>query len=91
MHTWGKRCEYKALETGPEMLDAITEFHSICKFSPCFQGNHEYTQPLLFPGHALFLYWIEIYLFSELFFFFPAHHSFQAEEMDTLLYDTDKH
>ncbi len=65
------------------MLDVIIEFHSICKFSPCFQGNHKHTLPLLFPGHGLFLYWMEICLFSELFIFSPhAVYGIQAEEMD---------
>lgn len=86
MHTWGKCCEYKALETGPQILDVIIEFHSICKCSACFQGNHKYAQPLLFPGHGLFLYeWKYVYFLNYYYLFLLSTvHSIQSEEMGAL-------
>lgn len=44
----GNWCEYRALDMGPQILNVIREYHSICKFSPCFQGNRKHVQRLLF-------------------------------------------
>lgn len=77
MHMWGECCEYKALETGPQILDVIIEFHSICKFSPRFHSHHKHAQPWLFPGHFCMQWKICL--------FFPLSitvYSIQAEEMD---------
>lgn len=77
MHMWGECCEYKALETGPQILNVIIEFHSICKFPPRFHSHHKHAQPWLFPGHFCMEWKICL--------FFPLPvtvYSIQAEEMD---------
>lgn len=79
--------EALALETGPQSLTLIIEFHSICKFSHVFKAIS--LHPALCPGHGLFLCWMEKIFICWIIYFFVLY-SVQTEGMGAFSWGTDK-